>query len=272
MALDTLTAETVLQGLRAWLKLAGAAAGLDDEQVIPADDRGPRSGLPYLTLKLLAADVPVGEDEPVVWLADRLTVGVGGTGTVYACTINGTLVSYTRLVGQATSAVATAFAALINATFELVYAEAEGTQVWVAALSGSLAITLPTATLTLVAADLPVAGLMGQRMATVSVQSFGLTAAEWLERAAARLPMPAVQELLEGLGLSVRPLGGMTDLSALLDDHIEGRRLREFEVTFSVRAEPELLIPLETVLVDATFERSSGDPDALVLALEVDAT
>lgn len=272
MALDTLTSETVLQALRSWLKLTGTAAGLDDEQVIPADDQGLRSGLPYLTVKLIASDVPVGEDEPVVWLADRLTVGVGGAGTVYGCTVNGTAVSYTRLLGDTTSTVAEALAALINAALELVHAEAEGAQVWVAALSGDLAITLPTATLTLAAADLPVQGVVGQRQATVSVQSFGLTAARWLERAAARLTMPAVRDLLEELGLSVRPLGGMTDLSALLDDHIEGRRLREFEVFFSVRTEPELLTPLETVLVGGEFERFADDPTALVLALEVDAT
>lgn len=65
--------ETVLQKVRAAIM---AALTLTDDQVIPADDRGPRPGLPYLTVKILAAprtgEVEFirgvdGADDPIEW-------------------------------------------------------------------------------------------------------------------------------------------------------------------------------------------------------------
>lgn len=58
---------SILQGVRGWLKMA---ATLTDAQVIPADDVGPRPPLPYLTVRVIAPDLPVGEDE-VVWALDE---------------------------------------------------------------------------------------------------------------------------------------------------------------------------------------------------------
>jgi hypothetical protein len=73
----------ILQAVRGWLK---AASSLTDAQVIPADDIGPRPALPYLTVKVVVADLPVGEDETRYALNgdDDPTVTVHGTrrGTV----------------------------------------------------------------------------------------------------------------------------------------------------------------------------------------------
>lgn len=68
----------ILQAVRGWLK---NAASLTDAQVIPADDRGPRPPLPYLTVKVLVADLQVGEDETRYGLDDDddPTVTVHGT-------------------------------------------------------------------------------------------------------------------------------------------------------------------------------------------------
>lgn len=72
----------ILQAVRGWLK---DAASLTDAQVIPADDRGPRPALPYLTVKVTTADLQVGEDEARYGLDGAVpTVTVHGTrrGTV----------------------------------------------------------------------------------------------------------------------------------------------------------------------------------------------
>lgn len=73
----------ILQAVRGWLQ---ASSSLTDAQVIPADDRGPRPALPYVTVKVTTADVQVGEDEARYGLDDDdvPTVTVHGTrrGTV----------------------------------------------------------------------------------------------------------------------------------------------------------------------------------------------
>lgn len=56
------TRETILQTVRAWFK---TALSLTDAQIIPADDKGPRPPLPYLTVKVTTADIAVGFDEQV---------------------------------------------------------------------------------------------------------------------------------------------------------------------------------------------------------------
>lgn len=56
------TRETILQAVRSWFK---TALGITDSQIIPADDKGPRPALPYLTVKVITADIPVGTDETI---------------------------------------------------------------------------------------------------------------------------------------------------------------------------------------------------------------
>lgn len=48
--------EDLLQGTREWLKVV--VPGLTDDQVIPADDKGPRPELPYLTVRIAPHDQP----------------------------------------------------------------------------------------------------------------------------------------------------------------------------------------------------------------------
>ena len=276
MASSTPTPEYVIQGCREWLKLAAASTPLSDAQVIPADDKGPRPPLPYLTVKLTAADVPVGEDEPVQWLGDQLTVGTAATGTVYTVTVNDEVVTYTRLAGDTNTLVAAGLAAAINAAVDLVHAENVAAVVWLAALTGELVTTESDANLTLAADSVAVAGILAQRSASLSVQSFDgatpLTAAGWLERAALRLAMPDVIDLLDEAGLSVDANGGMTDLSSLLDTSIEGRRLREFAVSYAIRTEPALLTPLELVTATLTVEKYDGDADPYTVSIEAEVS
>lgn len=52
--------ENILQAVREWFK---SAIALTDAQIIPADDKGTRPPLPYLTVKVITADIPLGTDE-----------------------------------------------------------------------------------------------------------------------------------------------------------------------------------------------------------------
>lgn len=54
--------DAITQAVRAWLK---TSAALTDAQCIVADRDGPRPPLPYLTVKVLVSDDPVGMDEPI---------------------------------------------------------------------------------------------------------------------------------------------------------------------------------------------------------------
>lgn len=75
---------------------------------------------------------------------------------------------------------------------------------------------------------------------------------------------------LQTAGLSIRPLGGMTDLGKLLDTAIEARVLREFEVSYAIRTEPALMVPLETVITTATLRKSADDVSVLTSTITVE--
>lgn len=55
---------TILQGIRTWLKATSASTALTDYQVIPADDKGLRPTLPYLTVRVGPIG-RVGEEEAI---------------------------------------------------------------------------------------------------------------------------------------------------------------------------------------------------------------
>lgn len=164
-------------GIRSWLKLAGSAAGLTDAQVVIADQHMPRPAPPYLTVKVVTLDIPIGEDEQ-----------------------------------------------LVNAV--------------------------------------PEYRSRGQRRALVSINAYGETAVEWLERACTRLRHPAVQAVIDAAGLTLRTDGGLNDLSALVDTSIETRGQRDIEVTYAVVTDAEGVTELLTVESTNTYE--GGSPADLV--------
>jgi hypothetical protein len=60
----------ILRAVRGWLKAAVSPA-LTDKQVIPADDKGTRPALPYMTVKLTTLHQRMGEDERGVEIVDE---------------------------------------------------------------------------------------------------------------------------------------------------------------------------------------------------------
>jgi hypothetical protein len=233
--------------------------------VIPANDKGPRPPLPYLTLRLTAADLVEGTDEDLPALGDDVTVtDAGAEGTDYVLTVNGEVVTYTRTAAATTVAlVAADLADAILDAVDDVFAEADGAVVTISARTGTLATSTVDARLSLAEDETPVVGTGGIRSASLSVQGFGEEAAAWLERATLRLRTPAVRTLLDAAGLSVVASGGMTDLATFLDTSIEARVLREYVIAYAVRTDPVTVTPAETAAVALTLDRELGAPDAL---------
>jgi len=57
------THEDIIQALRSFAKAyAINGTALTNSQVIPADDKGPRPATPYLTVKVMVHDIPIGQD------------------------------------------------------------------------------------------------------------------------------------------------------------------------------------------------------------------
>lgn len=76
----------------------------------------------------------------------------------------------------------------------------------------------------------------GNRTSTVSVNAYGSGAEAWLERAAFMLRSPPVRDLLSGLGIAIRPEGGLNNLSQLLDESTQVRFERDFAVDYERNA------------------------------------
>lgn len=272
---STALAEQVLQSFRSWLKSNGTAAGLTDAQVWVDSSKGPRPPLPYIGVRAPTTDIVIGSDEVITRIGDTFEVGDGDPDDVYELTINDVAISYTRTDDDTNDTVAAAIVALINSDDDLdkIHAEVDATAAdptfWVAASSGSLVTSTVDAKLTRTEDGATTEEVIGVRRTTMSVQAYGDTAAKWLERATWRLALEEVILDLEAAGLSIVPTGGMTDLAKLLDTSIEARVLREFDVSYAIRTEPTLKIPLESAVITATTRKSSGDADTLTTTITV---
>ena len=258
------TADQILIAVRAWLQLAATSAGLTADQILIANEKAIRPALPFLTVHLTSLDIPRGIDEDVGHLGDTITPAtVGSTGTVYALTINGTVISYTRTAGATTKTlIATAILALIIAAdIDNVTAEQDG-ELLIIACTDELTTSVADATkLTRVADAAPVISIAGDRTAMLEINGYGSETHAWLERVAIRLRAPAVITLLDAAGLSVVSFGGITSLPALLDTSIEPRYLREFEIVYGLRSDPEIVIDAVTLNVDAIYDHAAGGTD-----------
>lgn len=258
------TTERILQATRAWLKLAATSAGLTNAQVIVADEPGPRPTGPYLTVKITAADVPVGTDYKLELLGDVVTVAVEDGGGPYEVSVNGTIYS---AAGDTAAEVATALAALINEEDELL-ATASG-----ATLTIGGAFASPTTTvgspLSVASGAVPVIVRVGHRTTTVSIQGYGRETLAWLEDAFLELDSPAVKALNDAAGLSFRPAGGLTDLSSFLDTAFEHRAGRDVIATYKRHGRPSFAVALETV---ETTIATTGAPGEIEVVETTDLT
>tara|TARA_R110000824_G_scaffold30668_7_gene100630 strand:+ start:5119 stop:5736 length:618 start_codon:yes stop_codon:yes gene_type:complete len=89
------TRDDILQAVRSWFAAAipeitlSAANASDPNQIIPADLKGPRPGLPYLTVKVSIADEPDGVDEARFTVDPAAPVPPPGTPALSAWRMRG---------------------------------------------------------------------------------------------------------------------------------------------------------------------------------------
>lgn len=181
---------SIQERIIAFLKVAGAATPLTDQQVIKWHPSAPRPALPYLQVRVSLSDLVIGHDEQV--LSD------GGAAVVHI-------------------------------------------------------------------------HVRGQRQATASVQAFGETAVGWLERAELLRHDPDIIETTlsdpaTGLGITLANIGGLQDLTGILDTSAEPRALREYRVLYGVTSsdEPQDHVEAATVEVSGTLESDSPPGDLAV--------
>lgn len=267
--------EEILQACRAWIQAsADVSATLTGAQVVPANDKGPRPDLPYITVLVTLADMVEGRDEPRQTFADTLTViAAGSTGSVFTVTIDDEAITYTRIAGETTTTIATALAAAIRAAQPETHARSAAAVITICGMWEPVEVSTADAKLALVADALAVAGVAGERSGRVSVQGFGLrsdpgTVEGWLERIAIALRDPEIDDALSVAGLSVFASGGMTDIAQLLDSAIEPRYLREFSVTYRIRIEPAAFDFAILASLAATDETGTEFTDTVEIDLE----
>jgi hypothetical protein len=258
------TQADILEGVRQWHRTAlGWTVAEARLRVIPADDKGTRPPLPYLTVKVLTQGIRVGRAERLEGVCDTLAVVAGGVeDDVYALTVDGVAVEHTRTEDDTDTTVLAALGALLVAAAPDATVIVRSSTVTV--VGATLADADPLLT---VENDLPYSKVRQQQRGTVSVQGFGRASSDWLDDAAIALDMHAVADVLDVHALTVEPLGGLRDLSALVADSIEGRYLREYEITYALATEAVAGVPLATVDMVVTYgraEEAEDDVDALV--------
>lgn len=101
--------------------------------------------------------------------------------------------------------------------------------------------------------------MRGERRATVSVQGFGAGAEDWLVNAGLKLGQRASVEALIGVGLTVRKLGAVRDISQTLDTGIVRRFIAEFDVTYQLDSDAVSEVAAATVEATYNFDGQPTD-------------
>ena len=105
----------------------------------------------------------------------------------------------------------------------------------------------------------PTVAARGDRRATVSVQGFGATTADWIESAHRRLDLPTAEAIMAAAGLTLLPIGGSSQTPTVIDTGKEKRYLREYEVYYSFTSDPETQTPTSSIVLTQTYQSESGD-------------
>lgn len=140
-------------------------------------------------------------------------------------------------------------------------------------ITADVAVGEPTEHRALSGSD-PIVYYVQHRRLTVSVQGYGPTSSVWLERACALRASPASQALLVAQGVTLRPSGGLVNITELLDNAFEARFSQDLTVDYlkSTQDDAETQTELSLVEVDATVQKLSideSDPDAIVTDIDI---
>lgn len=109
--------------------------------------------------------------------------------------------------------------------------------------------------------DNPQVSVRGMRRGTVTINGYGRGSANLVIQAGFNLRKPSVKQAVSENNLSIRPIGPLQDISVLVDERIEKRFAKPFELQYLlVDADPEELVEPTDFEFDATFESSVQEP------------
>lgn len=259
--------ESILQGVRSFFK---NVLSLTDAQIIPANDKGPRPPLPYMTVRLDRADQPNAIDTQTTVEADVLTVTGGAVDDVYAVSVQGTEVQYTRLDGETDGEVATALLALILGVSGITGTVNGPVIVLISLTREPLDTEVVSGDLSLEAGGVPAEAVEGLRTADVEIVGYGAMTDEWMTQAVSSLRLAIGIAACVNAGIAIRADGGSNNRSAMVDTQIEARWSRNLSVDYAIRGAAQPLTPLSTVLVSGVLETQTGGSD-LSLDLSVES-
>lgn len=120
------------------------------------------------------------------------------------------------------------------------------------------------------AADKPTVSGRGFRTGQVTINGYGPSSADLIMQASLQLVHPAMLKHMNAQGFSLRPIGPLVDLSALVSNEIEKRFAKDFELQYLlIDTDPEVMVEMTTLEAALTLERSEDHVDALVDTLTI---
>lgn len=231
--------------------------------VYPANDKGLRPDLPYLTVNVSSIR-QVGQDETIATLTGQWTLtiadaAVGDLGT-YAITVNGTAYTLTPELTDTKPNIATSLVAEIDALGLELEAVADAAVVTFTALDHDMTVSMAAnARYTFAAADdVGAIYVIGTREATVTVNGYGEESDESLQEATWSLYSPSIQAVYQPLELSIELEGSMLNLSELVDTEIEHRYAQDYLVLYRHRSTLERIVELAEVQVETEYNSDSS--------------
>lgn len=232
--------------------------------VYPANDKGLRPDLPYLTVNVSSIR-QVGQDETIATLTGQwaLTIADAAVGDLntYTITVNGTAYTLTPELTDSKANIASSLADEIDALDLLLQVQwTSGFVVTLTALDHDMTVSMAANARYTFAAqdDVGAIYIIGTREATITVNGYGEESDESIQEATWSLYSPAIQAVYQPLELSIELEGSMLNLSELVDTEIEHRYAQDYLVLYRHRSTLERIIELEEVQVETEYSSGSS--------------
>lgn len=108
----------------------------------------------------------------------------------------------------------------------------------------------------------------GERQTSVSLNAYGRQGADLLALCHTSLSQPLAQRLLDKECVTLRAATATQDISALVDERIEKRFVKDFFATYAIQSSAQAMPHVEEVELDGALNSQTHTP--LPITLEVD--
>jgi len=257
--LATTVPEKLLQTCRTMIKATGIPTPYTDAQVVVQQASPmPRPPLPYLAVIVDSYDetVQATDSQQFTW-SDMLTITGGAEGDEYQILWGvSDSVSYTRLLADTDTDVATALCAAMIATGDF-ETEQAGPVFALTALIDAGTVSV-TGLIDLQTHALPATIQSGLRVSTLSLWGYGTDSRPWIERVRAWLASPAGLAAQSAGGVAVAPAGDVVQESVDLGTGYEDRYSCVLTLSYSLQSVAQTGLEATTILVSGSVSSSGA--------------